>query len=181
MQIYIWKVTRKPCLATKIVFCLSQIVRTSLPLLLFWAFFEGVGCWLEDIGWNRKQCYWYISTNYQMKQTTACDLAKTILFHLCSTLGSVHCQEVVGSRINLVISSWNREILSDWCKLSQSSKSGNFSMCYDIGSYLFATFSTHSSWLWIRRSQLKYKIVKNYIQGGFFHWYPPQSSKCRIT
>ena len=50
-------------------------------------------------------CYLYVSNDYQMKQTTARDLAKTNLFHLCSTLGSVQCLVVVGSRLNLVISS----------------------------------------------------------------------------
>ena len=39
----------------------SLLVHTSLPVLLFRTFFGRAGCWLEDIGWNGKQCKCYVS------------------------------------------------------------------------------------------------------------------------
>ena len=50
---------------TNIFFCVSQIVHTSLQLLLLSRLLEGGFCWSVDISWKRKHCY--VWTNYQMK------------------------------------------------------------------------------------------------------------------
>ena len=51
VNIYMKHVTRKPTN----IFCVSQMVPTSLSLFLLTAFLEGAGCWFEDRGWNRKK------------------------------------------------------------------------------------------------------------------------------